>query len=58
MSINEITLCVYHGSIRNAQALCVCVCVCVCNVSQSIQFSILFPLPESLVRMSVPLYIM
>jgi len=27
----------------------VCVCVCVCNTSQSTQFSILFPLPESLV---------
>jgi hypothetical protein len=50
--INETTLYVYHDSIRNAHALCVC------NASQSTQFPILFPLPESLVCMSVPLYIM
>ena len=53
MGTNKITLCVYHDSTRNAHALC----VRVCNVSQSTQFSILFPLPESSVYVSTALHL-
>ena len=52
------TTCVPWQYKKCTRTMCVCVCVCVCNASQSTQFSILFPLPESLMCVSVLLHIM